>query len=83
MGGFKGSFVKIRLLATEILLILSLYGRGEWVQKKFCPKKFLSTKIEAPKKLGPKSLVKIRPVRAEILLIFSLCGGGGVYAKSF
>ena len=41
---------------------------GRWVvgQKEFWP-----TKIEAPKKLGPKSLVKIGSVRSEILLIWT------------
>ena len=41
---------------------------GRWVvgQKDFWP-----TKIEAPKKLGPKSLVKIGPVKSEILLIWT------------
>ena len=41
---------------------------GRWVvgQKEFWP-----TKIEAPKKLGPKSLVKIGSVRSEILLLWT------------
>ena len=41
---------------------------GRWVvgQKEFWP-----TKIEAPKKLGAKSLVKIGLVAAEILLIWT------------
>ena len=41
---------------------------GRWVvgQKEFWP-----TKIEAPKKLGAKSLVKIRSVKSEILLIWT------------
>ena len=34
-------------------------------------KEFLPTKIEAPKKLGPKSLVKIGSVKSEILLIWT------------
>ena len=39
-------------------------------QKKF-GEKMCSTKIEAPRKLGPKILVKIVSVIAEILLIWT------------
>ena len=41
------------------------------VLNKCRPKKNLSTIIETPKELGPKSLVNIRLSRAEILLIWT------------
>ena len=41
---------------------------GRWVVRQ---KEFWPTKIEALKKLGPKSLVKIWSLRSEILLIWT------------
>ena len=39
--------------------------------KKFCPKKCWTSKINAPKKLGPKSLVNIGSVTAEIMPVWT------------
>ena len=57
-------------LELKLKLVTTSPGGQWWVGGQWDKKEFQSTKIEAPQKLGPKSLVKIRSVRSDILLIW-------------